>query len=358
MYSRYHREMSRGNVHLHSVKCHKFHLRFFLPARFLGQLLLLFPAMSNGCTPMMLPENVEQAHLATEYRTIFTARTPVPEGSTLDILTFEDDQFYRLDSYKRIEDFYNSEAIVESTGGPKRVVFCLNGQRDRYDWADISSYSSLSKIHFDLEKERTDRLTMTGECLCQAGSRGDSVSFSPLACQVRIGSLSCDFSGTPYSSARIRNARAYLINVNATTGLIHNRYADGERIINVEMLNMADVANFSHQENILRDISGELGRSPIHLDARFLCYPHAGDDSSPATQCTRLVIEGEIDSETYFWPINIGGGEIIRKNAYTYDILIKRKGVSDPNVPISVQDADIKMTIMPWTEKTEYGVSF
>ena len=360
MYSRHIKRQSRDKFCLFSLITRFLEMcsNILLPARIPGHLLTLFPAIFYGCSTEILPESSFPLQAVPKVEVMIKNHVQILEGSTLDILTFENDRFRRLDSYKRVENFDSTEGIVESTGGDKIMFFCLNAQRERLDWADISSYWSLGKIYCDLELERMDRLTMTGQCTGLAGEESLSTHLEPLACMTRIDRINCDFGGTTYSSKRLKNVKAYLINVNATYEIGAENSQSSQRMVNVEMFNQIDVNGFIEKENIMSEISDEVGKEWVYPKACFLCYPNTGDDTSPSSQMTRLVIEGRVGDETYYWPININGGKVERNNCYAYSITIRRKGVTDPNIPIDVVETDIIMTRSPWIENEEYVVGF
>lgn len=355
--------MSRDNILSDASPCSRHflynHILAFLQAFILRHLFLLFPALTCGCSDKALPSDLTIETPVVSTNSVSSNGIEISDcGSALDIFTFENDRLGRLDSYKRIEEYDGNMANIESTGGSKRVFFCLNGQRGRYDWSDICSYWSLDKIYVNLEKERADRPTMTGECICNAGESSISTEMKALICEIKIERISCDFSGTSYATSTLRNVRAYLINVSATCPILYNQYYRPIRIINVETLNPLEVKEFTDPSNIISKISVALGKQSIFPDIRFICYPNNGDDKTASSQCTRLVIEGEIEGNTYYWPITVNNGLIERNKSYSYDIQIKRKGVTDPNTPIDTKDLDFVMNILPWTEAEEYGVIF
>ena len=326
-----------------------------------GILLTLLPAILYGCSHNVLPEEVAFLKERSCSLTKFSYYNSRSEGSTLDILTFENDIFKRLDSYKRIERFNGMTAVAESTGGEKIFFFCLNGQRTRYEWADIQSYNSLQKIRCDLEKEGHTKHTMTGECCTEAGgSDGTSVEFTPLISMIRLESISCDFSGTAYADKKINNIKVYLTNVNATYPLVCNEAQHAERIINAGMLNESDLKRFNNPDIICRTIDTDINNTTVAPDIDLLCYPNVCTEDTPGTPYTRLVIEGKIDSIKYYWPItiNIEGKGVTRNTLYSYDIRIRRKGTSDPELTIDPTDIDIKLNIRSWKEKTAYDVTF
>lgn len=328
--------------------------------RFPGFLLSILPALSYGCSPDVLPEDEDHNWHSSKSLTIFTCSSVPSQGSTLDILTFEDDELKRLDSYKKDVYTGNETAAAESTSGEKIFFLCLNGQRSLYDWTDIQSYNSLYKIRCDIESEDISRLTMTGECRAKAGSGPNKITLTPLASTVVLKSINCDFSGTPYSGSNIENVKVYLTNVNATCPLLAGKSQTAERIINAGMLNPSDTTKFQNPGIICQELGEVIGKSILKPDIRLLCYPNYSMEDTPGTPRTRLVIEGEVDSARYYWPITINseGYGIERNCCYCYDIQIRRKGTSDPEIPIEPKDMDIKISICEWKEMKGYGVRF
>lgn len=315
-----------------------------------GIFLLLLPAIAIGCSPGVLSVDYDAAR-ASAFKISYTGSF---SESTLDILTFENDWSERLDSYQRLEHFSSDSTWATSTDGDKIFFFCLNSQRDRYDWADIRSYSSLRKVVCNLENEKREAPAMTGEYRGKAGEEICDIQFIPLASKVYLESLKCDFRGTPYSGMKLTEVRAYLTNINATCGLLHD--ADGEniRIINAGMLNQYDVEKFQDRSLILQEIASELGRGDVGTTEGFLCYPQAGDTS----RSTRLVIEGMVGNNRYYWPIEVCPEGISRNCIYVFRITIRRKGVSDPDSLIRLSDIELKLEVKPWKEKEDYQVHF
>jgi hypothetical protein len=328
-----------------------------------GILLTLLPAIVYGCSHNVLPEEVASLKERSCSLTKFSYYNSPSEGSTLDILAFENDIFKRLDSYMRVERFNGSTAIAESTGGDKIFFFCLNGQRTRYDWTDIQSYNSLQKIRCDLEKEGHTRYTMTGECCTEAGrSDGISVEFTPLISMVRLESLSCDFSGTAYADKKINNIKVYLTNVNADCEIFAEEPVLPERIINAGRRCWEEIEGFKEPSMVSYDYLGTIGNKVVRPDIKLRCYPNNSAEESPGSPFTRLVIEGKIQGQTYYWPIDINregtGNGIGRNRRYIYDIEITRKGSDDPDIPVRTEMINIKLEVEQWKEKEEYGVIF
>ena len=326
----------------------------FIPV--LGYLLITVPAMVCGCAG----DKLHEAHTHQNNVILLSSyKSKAAEGSTLDIFAFENDRMKRLDSYQRVEDFTSNRVVISSTAGEKTFFLCADGQRNRYEWGDISSYYSLEDICCELEHETHERRVLTGEFTTTAGDMRATALLKPLTCEITVKAICCDFSGTPYAGSVIQNARAYITNVNASCPLLYTENSHAARIINMGMLNQAELKQFKSKDIIMQDIAPEIGRTTIYPDACFLCYPNTPEDESPGSPFTRLVIEGKIDSHTCYWPITVNAPEgVIRGCRYVYDIFIRRKGVTDPDIPIDPTSMEIKMNIRKWNDIDEYSVGF
>ena len=327
----------------------KIHL-CYLKALIKGIILSFFPAMTIGCSEDVLPP---ESGISSEVLRLSASDTD--EGSTLDILIFEDDRLRRLDSYQRFEDLRQLNVYPSSTGGKKIIFFCMNPQRNRYDWADISSYASLSGISCNLEMEDRKNFVKTAECRCEAGAAMQEIELASLVSEIYIENKMCDFHDTPYADRKITDVTIYLTNVNASCPLT-GKESDGEiRMINPGMLNDHDVRKFQDPSMIVQKIDEGIWKYGTGLRKSFVCYPHTGQND----RSTRLVIEGKIDRETYFWPFEVGSPEGIEKNCrYIYDINIRRKGTTDPDCLIDPAVVELDLKVKPWSEKEEYRVMF
>ena len=331
--------------HLISILTNRLHLPF------LGILLVIVLAITCGCSGEMKDESLLKAEIETHTALYFSGSCMTSEGSILDIFAFKNDRLCRLDAYQRIENFTGATAHFSSTGGEKIIFACSESHMTRNDWSSISSYSSLEKIICELENEDIQNLTKTGECLLEAGSTTKNISLVPLASEIFLESINCDFSGTPYEDAVIKDIRVYLTYVSASCPLICHSSNSSMRIINTGLLNEYELRNFKNPGIIVQNITDILDKNIIYPGSRLLCYPNVLD--------TRIVIEGIINNETFYWPVKLNDGKGIERNCrYTYNIRIKRKGVTDPDILIDQKDAEFNVTIKPWREIQEYVVGF
>lgn len=341
--------------------CSKSHKK---PLPVLGLLLFIVPAIPYGCSdvnpvPCQYPASSGQSATKTVLSLSGSVST---DGACLDIFTFNDDALQRLDSYTRIEDFRGGSIPVTSQSGDKIIFICANARKDRYDWADISSFSSIRSMTVNLEQESEESLTMTAECRRAAGSEHGEVSMVPVASEVVLRTIGCDFSGLPYAGKDIYDVKAYLTNVNAETHLYDGAHDRPLRFINMSMLNPDDMKGFMQPGLVARKVADRIGSATLIPDLHFLCYPNHAETEGPGTPFTRLVVEGKIDGDTYYWPINInrqeGGTGIGRNCMYVFELMIRRKGTTDPDIPVKHEDMETTLEIKPWKEIQEERIEF
>lgn len=320
------------------------------------RLLSLVPAILCGCSG----ESAIETQIAVNNLSFSKVMIDwVSDDSTLDIFAFENDRLGRLDSYQRIDAFSGTSTAITSTGGDKTFFICMNSRRGIYNWSDIKSYSSLKAVYVDLEKEEPSVLTCCGELDGKAGEALTGISLRPLASEIVLRTIRCNFSGTPYSGETIKNVRVYLTNVNASCPILYEDDSRPSRFINCGMLNKADLLGFKNQDIIVRDMDSPINGDTSDLDIRLLCYPNRFIEDSPGSPQTRLVIEGQVESATYYWPITINPGIGIERGCrYVYDLLIRRKGCTDPDTAFDPISIEINMKVSPWIEKEEYTVGF
>ena len=286
-------------------------------------------------------------------------------GSSLDIFTFDSSKAGLLDSYQRCEGFSGSELYLRSGSGEKNVFACSDGQRSRQEWSIVNSRESLDGLYADLRKERRAHLCMTGSASMDAGSgQVCDIRMRTLTSEIVLNSVSCDFSGRAYQDREISDVRVYLTNVNAQCRLT----AEGEvmpvEIINAGGLDEEDLSQMAEPDMLVQEIPEGITEDVSEVGISLLCYPNASRKESPGTPFTRLVIEGKIDGETFWWPIDINREDgieepgIHRCRQYIYDVTITRKGSHDPDKTVETDAVRLQLNIKPWEEKDRYQVSF
>ena len=259
--------------------------------------------------------------------------------ATLDIFVFNDDGVRRLDSYSRIDRPETPYITVTSSAGDKLVVVVANCGSKSFDASDFWSYDSLEEVRWDYADEDPQHPVMSGECqLCAGASVYTPVQLTPLMANVCLDFIKCDFAGRGYSSKTLSNACVYLTNISGSAEILRQDGFRPSQIENYGSLDRAFLSTMSHPEALYSTVRpGQW--SPIDL----YCYPNDSSDGALGSPRTRLVVQGDIDSQTYYYPIDInqegfgytsGPHGVSRNIRYSYSLLITRKGSTDPDTPV------------------------
>ena len=278
------------------------------------------------------------------------------------ILTFRADSLGRLESYQYIKDIKDGKIWVACTDGPKTCYIYGNLMLSKEDIARISTASDLDKFHCNLEDVSSDAPFMTGMVEILDNRESAVVAYmKPMVSEITLNSISCNFSGTPYDGEKIVDPQIYLINVNAQCSL-NESSQQVQRLINVGACSQDDVEQFSDPGIIRRFIGQDIGHQKIYPGLSLYCFHNFCKEEGPGSPFTRLVLEGKIQNETYYWPITINRtdeGEGIRNNTrHIFDLTIRRKGSLNPDEELSIEDCNIIIEWKEWNEKEEQSVIF
>lgn len=335
------------------------HSLFYFPVWEVLVTITLVPVL-HGCTPVLPADGVFAATgVAVKTAVLSEAQTGI---ETLDILVFNDDMMQRLDCWQRFEDVSSDIFDTGSMSGKKVFFGCANATFGPEKWRPIGSLSGLYDIKADLEREKRGTPLMTGHLRCDAGSKGQTLKLKRLSGEVVLNSISCDFRGKPYDGKKITDIKVYLTNVNASCSICADGSVMPERVINSGRLSEHDLEQFNEPDIICQDMEYDIDKEVKYPYIRLLAYPNNSETESPGTPFTRLVIEGRIQGELWYWPIDINRNSpapgISRNCSYIYDVTITAKGSKDPDIPVSFKEAVIKYEIEGWREKEDYTVSF
>lgn len=328
----------------------------------LGSVILTTPVV-QGCSSHEHPQDSDftEAHSMSSVK-LAVRQTEETKIRSLDAFVFNDDALQRIDCYQRLDEIAGNELLIASCGGGKIVLLCANAPWENKGWHDVSSLQKASTMKVNLEDEDKEYPTMSAVIRMDAGSQAD-ISLERLTSTIELRSIRCDFTGRTYEGESITEAKAYLTNVNGTCRIAPADDEPIERIINHGSLIPEDMTIFKNF-GILKDSLGTIDISLYFPGTRLLCYPNTSSEESIGTPFTRLVIEGKIQGETWYWPININRDSgsthegIERNRRYVYDITIRSKGTKDPDSPIKPEMAETIFKTEKWKEKEPYFVAF
>ena len=262
----------------------------------------------------------------------------------LDIFVFNDDEIRRLDSYCSVSTPQTSYIQVNSSAGDKLVVVLANCSDRSFTYDEFKTYSALESVIWRLKDEDPTRPVMSGECQISAGAEGYTpVKLTPLLANVCLDFLKCDFTGRGYRSRTLENCSVFLTNLSGSSEILRQ---DGFRVSELENAGRLDpgyLASMKHPEMIMRPVTpGQW--SPVDL----YCYPNDSADDMMGSPPTRMVVQGDIDGTTYYYPVDInregfgytsGPRGLSRNVKYSYSLLITRKGSTDPDTPVGPAQA-------------------
>jgi len=316
-------------------------------------LIYLLPAFFYGCSDRQAPADPLSGR--TVVTKIYLADEDAPKIRCLDIFFFNDDRLMRLDSYQRIENpsLNGGELDASSRDGKKILVLLANSSDDRYGWSEINSYAGLGEIMSELGNDDPAFPVMSCEYRLKAGYDKSCISsLRPLMGKIHIASLSCDFHGTAYEGAALENVKIYLTNVSSRSPILNPDSTAARAFINSGRLVRTDLESFSSPGMIFQELSSPVGIGIIKSGVSLYCYPNDPGEEGIGTPRTRLVIEGQIDGRTYYYPLEAGreGGGIHSGESYRYDITITRRGTDSPETLANSGLMVVKNLVQEWEE--------
>ena len=277
--------------------------------------------------------------------------------SHLDIFFFNDDALARLDAYQRIP--WTGEATVRcaSTAGAKRIVAIANVEEKDLVWSDVHSYEGLQKHLSDLRKEDPEHPVMSGETALLAGyDRKASIVLEPLMSRVELQSLRIDFTGRSYEGETLKNVKVYLINVSGCCETTRQEGFTLTDLLNQGCLDEHLDEQMARPEMLWQPIGEEVGPAGVTPGISLFCYPNGTAHEGAGRPFTRLVVEGKVLDNTYYYAVNLPA--MMRNTRYQVDMTLTRLGTTDPDVAAEGGMVTVRCVASPWNEKTPATVRF
>lgn len=277
-------------------------------------------------------------------------RTPVPSkraeaGDYIDVFFFDTLSPQYLDSYQRLKA--DDMVYALSSVGPKRVVALSVGTTDAMTWAGVRTYSDLCKYRFSFKDDSPEKPLMAGEKVLEDGvSRVADLDMKTSLAKVVLGSVACDFTGTPYPGYGFFNKLIYL----QYAGVEARPFGPSSEIpisvINQGLLDSAAVMSFPRPHMLLQPGFGNVWRQRVEDRREFWCYGNDVDTSALGRPVTRLVLDGFVGEHHCYYPIDLPrlrAGETLR-----LDVTLRRMGTPDPDIPARGEMISLDTETVPW----------
>lgn len=269
----------------------------------------------------------------------------------IDVFIYDADMQGSLDSWHSFDVASAGTVSMTSRTGRKRVVVLANMNPDRLTKRSTASYDAICGLKSLLTDDHPDYPVMSGETVFEAcEGKVVEVVLTPLMSRILLSSVSADFGGTQYSGQLLRNASAYLINVNSSCEVLRSEEFAPEVLLNSGGLVDSDVASLKNESMLYRKL-GDIGRSRTYFMNDFVCYPNDIAEESLGRPFTRFVLQGDIAGKTWYYPVNLNqkgfgyslGSHGIGRNIYhVLDLTVTRTGSTDPDIVIGGEDVETK----------------
>lgn len=312
--------------------------------------LLQAPAFFSSC------EHVSDSIQPLTGEQIYIQWTKNTTPDAIDLFFFDTDGAQKLDTYQQIADIGNDMHQYGVSGAGAKHLVALSGTPGyTAPWLDILNYGSLCKKTYRLEDEVLDYPQLVAEArLDNSASRRMPLHLQPMITQIRIRSVSCDFSGRAYAGKFFSSNRIYL----SYAGIEYKPLGPGGghpvSWINAGSLDSLATLELPHPEMILQTGLGEIGSTRIYPERAFYCYANpAGHEGIPRT---RLVLEGMLDGQLCYYPLELP--DLQAGQVYALDLTFRRMGSAHPDIPVSSDVVLVETQTVPWESREPYTVTF
>lgn len=245
-------------------------------------------------------------------------------------------------------DVYGSSATssvsLECTPGSRNIVVIANGP----DLHTVTTKTALLATTSLMANSSVTSMEMVGTktVTLSAANKTVSVPVSRLGARVVVSSIKKNFSSAALQALTFKVKRIYLVNVAGDC-----KYGGGSYTPTVWFNRMKHDAEQSAMTLDSPDATVSAGTkySTVHT---FYAWPNPTSADSEATtwsaRHTRLVIEAQLGSDTFYYPITLPALE--SNKSYNIDeVSITRPGSSSPDVPVSFLDCSFSVTVTGWT---------
>lgn len=289
--------------------------------------------------------------------------------STLDVFVF-DKSTGALDGFKSFkgdELTSLSDLEIKSKVGLKNIYAVANVASSL--WQGVTSETKFLEVQSNLKDEDYKRFIMSGYAESNiSNSTTVSIEISRLVCRIVVKDIKVDFSSTPYSGMKLENVKVYLTNVNGNIKVAGGQLPNQILKLNALGYKSEDCSN-SKIIDLLCNQLGDISSSGITQPYYFYTYENLLSDETPNDKYTRLVVQGDLDGKTYYYPININRENygwsdnidhkgIKRNSSYTYSITITRPGSLTPEDMVDFAALSLNLIVDDWKVIPESIIEF
>lgn len=287
---------------------------------------LVAPAFVLGCTDV-----TEREDVLTDIHIVLDSHSSKAPSwwlvKRLDIFIFNADNGV-LDSWQTHSGHISTGVTARSGHGPRIIAAIANMETSPEILASIRSYDDLKNIEAELANDSPEYPIMSGTASYESGSdRECTITLTPVLCEISL-SLKCRFGGE-WKGAEMKDVQVFLTGVSGRTALTAGSPSPPTEILNIRGLSEFDLQRLAVPRMLcvpIGDIKSTDGSSRVY--ASLYAYPNNTKTESLGSPFTRIVIEGKVNGEVWYYPIPLK--DLQRNTYYSMDLTITQAGSKEP----------------------------
>ena len=281
--------------------------------------------------------------------------------NTLEIFIFRVNQGQAddgvLDGYRKFtaQELGDLTSLEVQTTTGKKVIYAV-ANAHRANWQGINTRALFEQQTALLANDNLKNFIMVGGKEAELGL-ASTVAFTiqRIVARVQIVSLKTAFAGGPYDGMTLKGVKAYLTNVQGEK-YIYNGEGNNLTVLNSKQYIETDAAGCTMSGMLYDNLGIDLSDSGYKTAHSFYCFPNNIDQEGDDKKFTRVVIEGELNGVTYYYPVAVP--QLERNNCYSLDITIKRPGSLDPDSDVEKGTLLATVSVLDWDIADDNVVEF
>ena len=158
------------------------------------------------------------------------------------------------------------------------------------------------------------------------------------------------------ANSELQNVKFYLTN-EVGEKLYHNGNSpETVTILNSGKAVATDIRGCKMAGMLQESIPQSINDSGHPVPHYFYCYSNMLEQESETERYTKLIIQADLNGNTYYYPVPIKGIE--RNSSYSIDVNIMRPGTLDPEQPLEKGTLDVTLNVLDWELLPKIDVEF
>ncbi|MGM9748240.1 MAG: fimbrial protein [Candidatus Cryptobacteroides sp.] len=275
-----------------------------------------------------------------DYATKASATLDEKKVKSLQMFVFGEDGTLEVKSaYLQNESSVN----LQCTKGEKKVVAVVNAP----NLPTVRAYTDFNSLYSNLSDNTRTSLVMVGDTTVTVSV----VATEPIAIKVKRLGVRVAFKhiiNNLANKSSLLLKKVYLINAAGDRTYLGGGgptvwYNKSACLDEVPKMLTFDISSVTVENNYKRE----------YLQHHAYCYPNPVEtDTSEkgewTERFTRLVVETEIEGNTYYYPISLPG--LKANTAYDLSLIITRLGSDDPDVPVTTNEITYSLEMVDWAD--------